>query len=298
MNQKVTVIGAGRMGSALAATLFKKGFATVVWNRTAQKAEPLTRLGVRVADSVLAAVTDADVVIVNLSDYEASFQILRRHDIESALRSKIVVQLSSGLPNQAREMEQWARPCGIGYLDGSILSAPMSIGTPQCRILCSGPEEVFRRAKPVLMAFTDNVWLVGSEIGQAMALELSVMAAFVMSALFGFFQGYVVCELENVPVATYLQFVKKSLQALPQIVARIYGKLQAKDYVGDQSSLEAWSVAPKEVIAWCRDHGVDRSIADAQLSIFEKAIRTGKGQSDIACLCDVLRWGSGSGATV
>ncbi len=184
MNQRVTVIGAGRMGSALAA-LFTKGFATTVWNRTAQKAEPLARLGLTVADNVLAAVTDADVVIVNVSDYEASFKVLRHPDIESALRSKIVVQLSSGLPNQAREMEEWARQRGIGYLDGSILSAPIGIGTPQCRILCSGPEEVFKRAKPVLMAFSNNVWLVGSEIGQAMALELSVMAAFVMRCSHG-----------------------------------------------------------------------------------------------------------------
>jgi len=34
MNQKVTVIGAGRMGSALAAALYKRGFDTTVWNRT------------------------------------------------------------------------------------------------------------------------------------------------------------------------------------------------------------------------------------------------------------------------
>ncbi len=107
-----------------------------------------------------------------------------------------------------------------------------------------------------------------------------------------------VCEAENVPVATYVQFVKNSLQGLPQIIARIYGKLQAKDYVGDQSSLKAWSVAPKEVIAWCRDHGLDHTIADAQLLIFEKAIRAGKGQSDIAYLYEVLGKGSALGALV
>ena len=31
MNDKVTVIGAGRMGSALATALFHKGFVTTVW---------------------------------------------------------------------------------------------------------------------------------------------------------------------------------------------------------------------------------------------------------------------------
>ena len=52
MSYKVTVIGAGRMGSALATALFHKGFATTVWNRTGAKAEALSKLGLKVAQSV------------------------------------------------------------------------------------------------------------------------------------------------------------------------------------------------------------------------------------------------------
>jgi len=59
MNQEVAVIGTGRMGSALASALFNKGFATTVWNRTAAKAEPLAKLGLRVAPSVLGALKQA-----------------------------------------------------------------------------------------------------------------------------------------------------------------------------------------------------------------------------------------------
>ena len=66
MNQKVTVIGAGRMGSALAAALYKRGFDTTVWNRTSSKTESLSRLGLRVAPSVLEAVVDAEIVIINI----------------------------------------------------------------------------------------------------------------------------------------------------------------------------------------------------------------------------------------
>ena len=37
----VSVIGLGAMGSALARTLLQNGYAVTVWNRTAEKAEPL-----------------------------------------------------------------------------------------------------------------------------------------------------------------------------------------------------------------------------------------------------------------
>ena len=113
MNYKVTVIGAGRMGSALATALFQKGFATTVWNRTVAKTEPLSRLGLSVARSIQESVREADIVVVSLSDYGSTRQLLRRPDIETALRGKIVVQLSSGTPKEAREMDSWARRCGI-----------------------------------------------------------------------------------------------------------------------------------------------------------------------------------------
>jgi 3-hydroxyisobutyrate dehydrogenase-like beta-hydroxyacid dehydrogenase len=141
MNQKVTVIGAGRMGSALAAALYKRGFDTTVWNRTSSKTESLSRLGLRVAPSVLEAVVDAEIVIVNINNYESTNQLVRQPAIESALRGKVLVQLSSGTPDEAREMESWARPRGIDYLDGAIMNYPVDIGKPQGTVLYSGPEE-------------------------------------------------------------------------------------------------------------------------------------------------------------
>jgi 3-hydroxyisobutyrate dehydrogenase-like beta-hydroxyacid dehydrogenase len=289
MNQKVAVIGTGRMGSALATALFKKGFATTVWNRTAAKTEPLSRLGVRVAQSVLEAVRPADVIIVNINNYDSTKKLVRKPEIESALRGKILIQLSSGTPDEAREMESWARPHGINYLDGAIWSAPEWIGTAECTaVLFSGSEELFTRVKPVLLALSENTQFVGNEIGQASALDTAVLAGFAMNAMFGFLQGYIICEAENIPVETYMQIVKRVGASLKG-VARMFAKLQQKDYHGDQASLEAWSIGPKMLIDWSRKHGVDHSIADAQLSLMNKAIEAGKSQADFAYLYEVLK---------
>jgi 3-hydroxyisobutyrate dehydrogenase-like beta-hydroxyacid dehydrogenase len=147
MNYKVTVIGTGRMGSALATALFHKGFTTTVWNRTGAKTEVLSRLGLSVAQSAEESVREADIVVVSVRDYSSTRQLLRHPDIETALRGKIVVQLSSGTPKEAREMDSWARRCGISYLNGAILGSPVGIGTPACTIFYSGPPELFNRAK-------------------------------------------------------------------------------------------------------------------------------------------------------
>jgi len=43
------------------------------------------------------------------------------------------------------------------------------------------------------------------------------------------------------------------------------------------------------LINWGREHGVDHSIADAQLALFEKGIKAGKGQAGFTYLYEILR---------
>lgn len=288
MSERIAVIGAGRMGSALAAASFKRGFATAVWNRTAAKTEPLARLGVRVASTILEAVGQADVIIVNITNYNSTTQLMRQAEIESALGGKILVQLTTGTPDEAREMESWARQCGISYLDGAILGYPIDIGKPQGTVLYSGAEELFNRVKPVLLAFGDNAMFVGKEIGHAAALDVSALA-FALGAQFGFLQGFAVYETENLPVEGYMQFIKSLLPVLETILAGFYATIRAKDYDNTQASLEVYAACPRELIKWCKEHGVDHSFADPQLLLMEKAIKAGRGESDFAYLYEILR---------
>jgi len=288
MNQKVAVIGTGRMGSALATALFKKGFATTVWNRTAAKTEPLSRLGIQVAQSVRDAVSQADVVIVNLNNYVTTKNLLCEPAIESALHRRILVQLSSGTPDEAREMEAWARPHGIEYLDGAIMNYPIDIGKPQGTVLYSGPEALFGRVKPVLLAFGDNAMFVGKEIGHASATDVAGLT-FATATMVGFLLGYIVYEAENLPVGGFLQFVKSLMPTMEAALADLCEKIRRKDYGNTQASLETWSVAPRELIGWCKKHGIDHSFADSQLSLMEKAMKIGKGQADFAYLYEVLK---------
>lgn len=66
-------------------------------------------------------------------------------------------------------------------------------------------------------------------------------------------------------------------------------RIQKKDYSGDQATLEAYSVLPRELLAWCEDRRVDRSIADAFHGLMDRAIKAGKGQADFSYLYEVLR---------
>jgi 3-hydroxyisobutyrate dehydrogenase-like beta-hydroxyacid dehydrogenase len=74
---RVTVLGTGRMGAAMVASLRRAGFEVTVWNRTPSKAETVAReIGAltaeTAADAVAAdAVAAADVVMSSLADDDA-----------------------------------------------------------------------------------------------------------------------------------------------------------------------------------------------------------------------------------
>lgn len=287
MNYNVTVIGTGRMGSALATVLFHKGFATTVWNRTGAKTKALSRLGLRVAQSLEESVRAAHIVVVSVSDYSSTRQLLRQPDIESALRGKIVVQLSSGTPKEAREMDSWARRRGISYLDGAILGSPEGIGTSACTIFYSGSPEVFDRAKPVLMVFGDRTLFVGQEIGHASAFDVAVLT-FGISAMLGFLQGQVVWESENLPAGGFLETIKGMMPTMESVFASMSRKISSKNYSGDQASLEAYSVVTKQLVNWCHDRGSDHTVPDAYVNLMDRAIQAGNSQADFACLFEIL----------
>jgi 3-hydroxyisobutyrate dehydrogenase-like beta-hydroxyacid dehydrogenase len=221
MNHKVSVIGTGRMGSALATALHNKRFSTTVWNRTSSKTAALAELGLRVAQSLKAAALASDVIIVTVSDYTATEQLLQDPAVASALAGKILVQLTSGIPQEARHMEPWTKQHEISYLDGAIMSYPSGIGTPECTIFYSGPEEVFNSVKPVLMALGGNTLFVGTAIGHASALDLSGLT-FVLGAMFGFVQGYIISEAEGLPPEVFIGSIKGLLPVTAEILEAIF----------------------------------------------------------------------------
>lgn len=285
----VGVIGTGRMGAALATAIFQAGFPTTVWNRTAAKTAPLAKLGIGVAEDFKSALA-SDVVIGILNDYPTTLNLLTDLGNASAIAGKVLVQLSSGTPQEAREAESWAVKNRTAYLDGAIMSYPSGIGAPEGTIFYSGPQAVFDRVKPVLSALGGNPIFVGNHAGQASALDIAGLNLAV-GAMLGFIQGYIVCEEEGIPADAFAETIKGLMPVVDAMNDAIFARIKAKDYAGDEATIEGWDVAPKGLLEWAKDRRFNTSIASAHRALIEKAMAQGGAQSDIAFLYEVLRKG-------
>jgi 3-hydroxyisobutyrate dehydrogenase-like beta-hydroxyacid dehydrogenase len=81
-----------------------------------------------------------------VTNYAAANRILA--EVAINLPGKVLVQFTTGSPQDARASEMWAHEHGAEYLEGAITGSPSSIGTPGAHILLSGKEAVFQKAEP------------------------------------------------------------------------------------------------------------------------------------------------------
>ena len=167
---EVTVIGLGNMGSALARALLENGRAVTVWNRSPEKAAPLVDMGAVMAPSAAAAITASPIIMVCVTNYAAANHIL--DEVVTELPGKLLVQFTTGSPQDARASETWVHAHQAEYLDCAITGSPGSIGTPSAHILVAGREATFQKAEPILRVLASNLDYKGEAIGLSSAWEM------------------------------------------------------------------------------------------------------------------------------
>jgi 3-hydroxyisobutyrate dehydrogenase-like beta-hydroxyacid dehydrogenase len=291
---RVSVIGTGRMGSALASAFAKAGVPTTVWNRTRTKTARLAALGARVADTVASAVQAADIVVVNVIDYEASDRLLRTDEAAQALRGRILVQTTSGSPKLARAAGEWASEHDVAYLDAAIMATPDFIGHDGVTILYGGPAAVFARAEAVLRALGGTPVHVGDDVGHASALDSALLST-MWGGLFGTLVGAAVCEAEGIALATYRAHATAVAPMMIAATDDVIGRVQARRFAGDETtlaSLEAHFTAFRHLVELCDAHGIDPSVNGGFDRLFRAAIDRGHAPDDFAQLYTLVRPGA------
>ena len=284
----VTVIGLGEMGSALAAAFVRGGHRTTVWNRSGGKAERLILAGALPAEGAAAAVAASPVTVVCVSDYPATRAILQGEGMAEVLARRTIVQLSTGTPKEARDLDRWVTKQGAAYLDGGILAWPRQIGEAGTTILVSGDETTFRRNEKLLRALAGNLTYMGVEIGRSSVLFTALLSYLAMHWV-GFCQGALVCEAEGVDVASFGSMVG-DLAPILGIDSRNMGDLIANErFVNPESTLKTAGTDIGRLVQHAAEAGVSDEVPRFVADVFRRAIDAGHGAEEHAAIIKVMR---------
>jgi 3-hydroxyisobutyrate dehydrogenase-like beta-hydroxyacid dehydrogenase len=283
-----SVIGLGTMGATLARLLLQRGYRVTVWNRTRQKADPIVSEGAVAAASAAAAIHASDTIIVCVHDYAAANAILSTIDVEAGLAGRVIVQLTSGSPQEARDSETWARRCGAAYVDGAIQAAPSQMARPDTTILVSGAEPAYRRAEAVLKVFGGNVTYLGEQIGAASTMDLATLS-YVYGASVGFFHGARIAESEGFAVDRYGALVADISPSFGEFFRHEGAVIESGDYRISESPLSISIDATDRLAHAAHASGIDAAFPEFVAALFKRAEASGYANQEFAALIKVLR---------
>lgn len=256
---EVSVLGCGRMGSALIEALADSGIQVTIWNRTREKAERLTGPRVSVADTVGDALAASPTTIVSISNYEDTMALLNGHD--EHLRDNTLVQLSSGRPDEVQALSERVTAAGGAYVDGSIMADPDTVGTDDLLILYSGDPDTFEEIEQLVEAFGGTATFVGEEPRAAAVHEMALLVPW-STAMAGVSLGGLVCEREGISLDWYVETLRAGL---PEVLEVEYDRIRDPNRPTGPSQIEdvRYPESVADVTTYLRELDIDSRTHEA-----------------------------------
>lgn len=281
----VTVIGLGPMGQAMAGAYLRAGYEVTVWNRTPASADDLVALGARRVESVEAALSAAEFVVLSLIDYDAVDAVLAQAP-DAALAGRVLVNLTSDTPDRVRRKAAWLAERGAVQITGGVQVPPPAIGTPEATTYYSGSEQVIEAHRSALEVLSAIDYL-GEDQGLA-PLYYQIGIDMFWTALAGYLHGQAVAEASGISADEFLPRAVKSMD-LRYFLEFYAPRITAGNHEGDVDRVSMGAASVEHVLRTTRAAGVDGTLPAAVLEIFRRGVAAGHGQSSLTSLVGLLQ---------
>lgn len=283
----VGLIGLGAMGGAVARRLVASGVDLTVHDVSPNAMAAIAELGAKTAPAAkdLAA---TDIVLVSLPNDDIVEEVLVRQGLLAHLSGKVVVELSTILPDTMHRIDAEAAHHGVETVDSPVSGGPNEALAGKLVLMVGAEAAVLEKVEPVisLLGTLNHVGPVGA--GKSMKIVNNMMSmgnvvlaseAFALGVQLGL-EPTRLYEILSVSGGASTQFVKRAPYVLD------------KDY----TSRFAVGLAEKDLrLALAVGHHakLPLPIAAQVHQIYEMGVATGIGQEDAIAVFKLYeQWGS------
>lgn len=279
-----SVIGVGPMGGALARTLAEHGAKVTVWNRTRATADALASAGIEVAATPGEALEASELTIVCVRNHAVALELL--HDTGACGAGRVIIEMSSSTPAQAREFHAAAIAAGAEPLDANILCYPEHVGTAEGLFACAGPRATWDRAAPNLRALGDCRY-AGEDPGAARVVAKTASSVY-FAGHSAFAEAYAAALALGADPDTVVLValamnrlaadgIKKTAEEFKQ---RRFDDVEARMVTRVQDAQAGYDTI--------RSAGMPGMMIGASLELMRRAVDAGRGDEEMAALVDLL----------
>jgi len=183
--KKTTIgwIGTGVMGSSMCSHLIKKGYKTVVYNRTKRKAKSLIEQGAEWAKTPKDVAANADVIFTLVGFPNDVRQVYFGGDgiLEGIQKGDLVVDMTTTEPTLAQEIYQAAKLRGAFSVDAPVSGGDIGAQAGTLSIMVGGDKKAVDSVMPLFKLMGKNiVHQGGAGKGQHAKMCNQIMAASLM----------------------------------------------------------------------------------------------------------------------
>jgi 3-hydroxyisobutyrate dehydrogenase-like beta-hydroxyacid dehydrogenase len=286
---RVAVLGAGRMGGAMAKRLAGHGYEVTIHNRTSQRAIDLAAdVGAAVATTAREAVTGASTVVVSLADDAAVRAMYEGPDGLAAgvAPGTVVLETSTIAPATVRSLGPPLAERGADLLDAPVSGSVPLVEKGELTFLIGGPAHAVDRCRPVLDTLGARVFQLGP-VGAGATMKLAVNAV-VHGLNQALAEALVLAERAGVDRAQAYEVFAASAIGAPFV------HYKRSSYVDPEATPVAFmlDLVAKDLALiddLAAEVGARMDQVTTNRRIVEEAVSRGYGSRDLSALADLLR---------
>ncbi|KAG0020385.1 hypothetical protein BGZ81_009363 [Podila clonocystis] len=285
--KSVSIFGLGAMGLVLADVFLKNGYKTTVWNRTPEKAKSLVAKGAHLAKTVAQGFEASKLIVICVLNNEVVNSTLKQ--ALPSLNGRIVINLTNGTPNHARESGAIAIAQGAKYIHGGIMATPRMVATPAAVLLYSGPFDVYQSVEKDLSILGASRHL-DTDIGTASLYDLALL-----SGMYGLFTGFTHAvslvrsqpgkDKKAIDVRDFVgSLLIPWLSNMNQYSNFLAQQIDENDYATMGSSIGMQVPAIDNIVQVSKDQGINPDLIRPIQRLFNAANDAGHGNDELSQL--------------
>ena len=294
---RIAFLGLGKMGSGMAARLAAAGHSLAVYKRSAARAEPMARLGARVADSARSAAENADVIIGMTADDESSRAMwLGERGALSAPNAPdaLAIECSTLSHEWVIELARQVRARGFRYVDSPVTGLPDAAASGTLTLLVGAEPADLDAARPVFASLATRILHFGP-VGKGTAYKLMVNllgAIQIASAA----EGMAFAEAAGLDPRLVADAIASGQAASPQVVRNVR-RFVAADHTGAVNFTPALRLKDVEyALRMAQELGVPQAFGAVAADIYRRLCAAGFARDNESRVIDIMRPGrAGSG---
>ncbi|MEU6388205.1 NAD(P)-dependent oxidoreductase [Streptomyces sp. NPDC046939] len=277
----VSVLGTGIMGAGMARNIARAGHTVRAWNRSRDKAEPLTADGVHVAGTPAEAVAGADVVLTMLYDGPAALEVMRQAADGLRPGTAWMQSTTAGLDGLS-DLADFATAHGLVFFDAPVLGTRQPAESGDLLVLAAGPSAYRDAVTPVFDAVGARTVWTGEDGAAGSATRLKLVAnSWVLAATNAAGEVLALSKGLGVDPQHFFDAIAGGGLDLP------YLRLKAGLVLEDRLTPPQFAVATaakdaRLIVEAGRRHGVRLDVAEASEARLTRAAEQGHGEEDMA----------------